>query len=106
MPDLFQGDARSVDPSPDFDRAAWMARHGPETWEPVVDAVVAVLKAEGVAWIGTTGYCFGAPPGWRVALSGDAKVTVVSHPSRLQIPADLQVSSGVLVFGVLGKAGR
>ena len=91
MPDLFQGDARSADPSPDFDRAAWMARHGPETWEPVVDAVVAALKADGVTWIGTTGYCFGAPPAFYLAFKNASHVTVLAHPSRLECPADLEV---------------
>ncbi|KAH9941214.1 dienelactone hydrolase endo-1,3,1,4-beta-D-glucanase [Epithele typhae] len=83
MPDLFQGE-----PLPRT--SCWMTRHGPESWHPVVDGVVAALKAEGISWIGTTGYCFGAPPAWRLALSGDAKVTVVSHPSRLRVPEDLE----------------
>ncbi|KAI0630616.1 alpha/beta-hydrolase [Trametes polyzona] len=92
MPDLFQGDALPEDAlnRQDFDRAAWSARHTPETWIPVVDAVVAALQAEGVTWIGTTGYCFGAPPAWHLALKGASKVTVVSHPSRLAIPKDLE----------------
>ncbi|KAI0369105.1 alpha/beta-hydrolase [Pilatotrama ljubarskyi] len=92
MPDLFQGDAIPSDAlnRPDFDRAGWMARHGPDSWKPVLDAVVASLRAEGVTWIGTTGYCFGAPPAWYLALKGESKVTVVAHPSRLQIPEDLE----------------
>lgn len=93
MPDLFQGDALPEDAlnRTDFDRAAWMGRHAPETWQRDVDAVVAALQAEGVTWIGTTGYCFGAPPAWYLALKGISKVTVVSHPSRLNIPGDLEV---------------
>ncbi|TBU40752.1 dienelactone hydrolase endo-1,3,1,4-beta-D-glucanase [Dichomitus squalens] len=92
MPDLFQGDALPEDAlsRTDFDRAGWMSRHGPESWEPVVDRVVQALQAEGVTWIGTTGYCFGAPPVWRLALKGWSKVSVVSHPSRLRVPEDLQ----------------
>ena len=82
MPDLFSGDAVPEDflhrPG-EYDVMAWLGRHGPETWEPIVDAVVAALKAEGVTWIGTTGYCFGAPPAWRLALSGDAVVVVVQE---------------------------
>ena len=93
MPDLFQGEALPEDvmTRTDFDREGWMSRHGPESWEPVVDAVVQALQAEGVTWIGTTGYCFGAPPVWRLALKGWSKVSVVSHPSRLRVPEDLQV---------------
>ena len=93
MPDLFQGDALPEDAMSrtDFDRASWIGRHGPESWKPAVDAVVSALQAEGVTWIGTTGYCFGAPPAWYLAFKGASKVTVVSHPSRLRIPEDLQV---------------
>ncbi|KAI0731408.1 alpha/beta-hydrolase [Earliella scabrosa] len=92
MPDLFQGDALPEDAMSrtDFDRASWIGRHGPESWKPAVDAVVSALQAEGVTWIGTTGYCFGAPPAWYLAFKGASKVTVVSHPSRLRIPEDLQ----------------
>ncbi|OJT11203.1 hypothetical protein TRAPUB_12247, partial [Trametes pubescens] len=91
MPDLFQGDARPADSmNQSFDRAAWVARHGPESWQPDVDAVVVALQTEGVEWIGTTGYCFGAPPAWYLALKGVSKATAVTHPSRLKVPADLE----------------
>ena len=93
MPDLFQGDPYPEDAltRTDFDRESWRARHKPETWEHAVDAVVQALQAEGVTWIGTTGYCFGAQPVWRLALKGLAKVSVITHPSRFRIPEDLQV---------------
>ncbi|KAI0369103.1 hypothetical protein BV20DRAFT_1053402 [Pilatotrama ljubarskyi] len=52
-------------------KAGW--RDGPDSWKPVLDAVVASLRAEGVTWIGTTGYCSGAPPAWYLALKGDSK---------------------------------
>jgi len=91
-PDLFNGD-----PYPEnymnggaFDREAWRARHGRETWQPVVDAVVAALKAEGVTRFGTTGYCFGAGPAWYLALSNTSHVTVITHPGRLTWPEDLE----------------
>ncbi|EJF64056.1 dienelactone hydrolase endo-1,3,1,4-beta-D-glucanase [Dichomitus squalens LYAD-421 SS1] len=92
MPDLFQGDPYPVDAltRTDFDREAWRARHKPETWERFVDTVVQALQAEGVTWIATTGYCFGAPPVWRLALKGWSKVSVITHPSRFRIPEDLQ----------------
>ena len=91
MPDILEGDPRGLDTPKDFDRAAWVAKHGPDSWGPVVDSVVQALKAEGVTWIGTTGYCFGAQPVWRLALKGLAKVSVITHPSRFRIPEDLQV---------------
>ncbi|EMD39198.1 hypothetical protein CERSUDRAFT_81960 [Gelatoporia subvermispora B] len=86
-PDIFNGDPLpdSALNDPSFDRERWMAAHGPDSWKPIVDAVVAALKAEGVTRIGTTGYCYGAPPAFYLALSGASHVTVVSHPSRLQL---------------------
>ncbi|KAH9857271.1 alpha/beta-hydrolase [Lenzites betulinus] len=91
-PDLFQGEPLPENALNDtsFDREGWMSRHTPASWKPDMDAVVSALQAEGVTWIGTTGYCFGAPPAWYLALKGSSKVTVVAHPSRLQIPADLE----------------
>lgn len=91
MPDLFQGDSAPEERGPEWDRNAWLARHGPDSWEGVVDAVVAALKAEGVTRIGTTGYCFGAPPAFYLAFKNEAHVTVLSHPSRLIYPDDLEV---------------
>ena len=95
MPDLFQGEALPEDvfTRTDFDREGWISRHGPTSWVPAVDDTVAALQAEGVTWIGTTGYCFGAPPAWHLAFKGLSKVTVVSHPSRLRVPEDLEVMS-------------
>ncbi|KAF7797496.1 hypothetical protein EIP86_008695 [Pleurotus ostreatoroseus] len=90
MPDILNGDARLVLSEPGFDKQKWVAAHGPETWMPVLDKVVEALKATGVTRIGTTGYCFGAPPAWYLALKNEAHVTVVSHPSRLAIPEDLE----------------
>ncbi|KAI0685283.1 dienelactone hydrolase endo-1,3,1,4-beta-D-glucanase [Cerioporus squamosus] len=92
MPDILAGDALPEDAftRTDFDREAWIARHGFESWVSEVDAVVAALQAEGVTWIGTAGYCFGAAPAWYLALKGVSKVTAVSHPARLRIPQDLQ----------------
>jgi hypothetical protein len=38
----------------------WLAKHGPETVEPVVEATIKHLREElGVEKIGTVGYCFG-----------------------------------------------
>ncbi|GJE91312.1 alpha/beta hydrolase [Phanerochaete sordida] len=91
-PDILNGDARSPETMGDasFDRAKWVAAHGPDSWTPVLDAVVAALKAQGVARFGTTGYCFGAPPAFYLAFKNEAHVTVLAHPSRLDCPADLE----------------
>ncbi|KAL4252870.1 AB hydrolase superfamily protein [Abortiporus biennis] len=97
IPDLFNGD-----PYPDFARpedfkawreqnyATWWSRHGRDSWIPPLDKVVEALKAEGVTRFGTTGYCFGAPPAFYLAFKNESHVTALSHPSRLEIPADLE----------------
>lgn len=94
MPDIFNGDPiGEMDlNNASFNREAWFARHPEETWKTAVDPVVAALKEQGVTRFGTTGYCFGAPPAWYLACKNESHVTVVSHPSRLKIPDDLEVS--------------
>jgi len=89
-PDILIGDPIINFNDPTFDRAAWMGRHGPDSWKGPVDKVVDALKASGVTRFGTTGYCFGAPPAFYLALKHESHVTVVSHPSRLEIPGDLE----------------
>ncbi|PCH44448.1 alpha/beta-hydrolase [Wolfiporia cocos MD-104 SS10] len=92
MPDIMAGEPLpdSAMGDPNRDRVAWRAKHGPETWDHVVDKVVAALKETGVTRIATTGYCFGAPPAFYLAYKNETHVTIVSHPSMLQIPADLE----------------
>ncbi|EKM50544.1 uncharacterized protein PHACADRAFT_104829 [Phanerochaete carnosa HHB-10118-sp] len=94
-PDILLGDSRTPETlsDPSFDRATWMAAHGPESWKPVVDAVIAVLGEQGVTRFGTTGYCFGAPPAFYLAFKNESHVTVLAHPSRLDCPADLEASA-------------
>jgi len=91
MPDILIGD-----PYPDselgkatFDREAWRARHPSETWQNIVDKVVAVLKEQGVTRIGTTGYCFGAMPAFYLAIKNESHVTVIAHPSP-SVTGDLE----------------
>ncbi|KAJ3552982.1 hypothetical protein NM688_g3861 [Phlebia brevispora] len=92
IPDILNGDARSefTISDPTFDRKTWVAAHGPESWMPVVDKVVVALTESGVTRIGTTGYCFGAPPALYLAFKNESHVTVLAHPSRLQVPEDLE----------------
>jgi len=85
IPDILIGDDLPEVRGEDFDFNAWRAKHGPESWIPVVDKVVAALKESGVARIGTTGYCFGAPPAFYLATKHESHVTVVSHPSRISV---------------------
>ncbi|KAF7797495.1 hypothetical protein EIP86_008694 [Pleurotus ostreatoroseus] len=90
MPDILNGDPVINFGDPSFDRQKWSSAHGPDSWKPVVDKVVEALKAEGVTRFGTTGYCFGAPPAFYLAFKNESHVTVLSHPSRLAIPDDLE----------------
>ncbi|PCH44450.1 alpha/beta-hydrolase [Wolfiporia cocos MD-104 SS10] len=68
----------------------WVPKHGRETWIPIVDKVVAALTETGVTRFATTGYCFGAQPSFYLALQGKSHVTVVSHPSFLKVPSDIE----------------
>ncbi|KAI6101210.1 dienelactone hydrolase [Pisolithus sp. B1] len=85
------------DPVPDnaftggkYDFPAWLAKHGNEQTRPNVDKVVTALREQGVKDFGSTGYCFGARYGFDLAFENITKVTVVSHPSLLEVPEDLE----------------
>ncbi|KAI0742607.1 hypothetical protein C8Q80DRAFT_916425 [Daedaleopsis nitida] len=99
MPDPFQGEALPADvfTRTDIDRDSWLARHTNDTWELVVDAVIAALQAEGVTWIGTAAYCSSA---WYLAFkqSHDRRAPVAPAHSRgptVQSPAvDQQLRDG------------
>jgi len=92
MPDILVGDPIADEElnSGNFDFGAWFAKHPDSSWQNVVDKVVGALKEQGVTRFGTTGYCFGAPPAFYLAFKNESHATVVSHPSRLQVPADLE----------------
>lgn len=100
-PDILAGEPIHPDSlnSTDFDWHAWLARHDEASWVPVVDGVVAALKESGVKRIGTTSYCFGAPPAFKLAFANESHVTVLAHPSRLNVPADLEVRDSLFAKG-------
>jgi dienelactone hydrolase len=81
-----------TNPGGNFDRDAWKARHTKEVVRPYLDKVITALKADGVTDLAATGYCFGAPYAIDLAIEGEAKVISISHPSKLQVPADFEVS--------------
>ena len=97
-PDILAGEPIHPDSlnSTGFDWQAWLARHDEASWVPVVDGVVAALKESGVKRIGTTSYCFGAPPAFKLAFANESHATVLAHPSRLKVPDDLEVSVGII----------
>lgn len=67
MPDIFNGDALSLNRPGDFDFGAWMTKgstgdnpHTPEAVDPIVLKGIKALRDLGIKRIGAIGYCFGA----------------------------------------------
>jgi len=94
VPDLFDGDcwpeAALTGGAPGFNMQEWFPKHGAEQTRKPLDAVIAALKSDGVTRIGTAGYCFGARYVFDLAFENVNHVSVVSHPSLLKIPDDLE----------------
>ncbi|KAG1817091.1 dienelactone hydrolase [Suillus subaureus] len=90
--DYFNGDSLPADimNSASFNREAWFAKHGNEQTRPSLDKVIAVLKEEGVTKFGATGYCFGGRYTFDLAFDNAIQCAVVSHPSLLKVPNDLE----------------
>ncbi|KAL7280329.1 hypothetical protein ACG7TL_005246 [Trametes sanguinea] len=91
-PDLFEGDALPEDAlhSGKVDFGAWLAKHGMDRVVGIIRTVIDALKAEGVTKFAAVGFCFGARPAFDLAFNNELQVVAVSHPSLLQIPADLE----------------
>ena len=67
MPDIFNGDALSLNRPGDFDFGAWMTKgstgdnpHTPEAVDPIIIKGIKALRDLGIKKIGAVGYCFGA----------------------------------------------
>ncbi|PCH44441.1 alpha/beta-hydrolase [Wolfiporia cocos MD-104 SS10] len=93
IPDILNGDPApedALEPGSKWDFMAWLGRHGMETVHPVLDKVIPALQASGVTKIAVLGFCYGARPAFDLAYKGSVSVVVVSHPSLLQVPADLE----------------
>ncbi|KIK49101.1 hypothetical protein CY34DRAFT_7765 [Suillus luteus UH-Slu-Lm8-n1] len=90
--DYFNGDSLPAGAmsSPSFDLKAWFAKHGSEQTRPSLDKVIAALKEEGVTKFGATGYCFGGRYTFDLAFENVIQCSVISHPSLLKVPDDLQ----------------
>ena len=96
-----------------FDFTSWKSRHGKEQTRPPLDKVINALKDSGVTKFAAVGFCFGgtwiyilpmtAPaPGanpsipsaryvFDLAFDDMLKVSIVTHPSLLVVPDDLEV---------------
>ncbi|PPQ72441.1 hypothetical protein CVT26_003770 [Gymnopilus dilepis] len=93
IPDYFNGDALPTDalaPGSKFDIQAWLAKHGAEQTRPPLDKVIAALKEQGVKTFGAVGYCFGARYSVDLSFENIIQANVITHPSLLKIPEDLE----------------
>jgi dienelactone hydrolase len=93
IPDYLNGDAIPPDalsPGQSFDISKWFPNHTAEKTRPTIDKVVEALKSEGVTELAATGYCFGGRYTFDLAFEDVIKVAVVSHPSLLKVPDDLE----------------
>jgi len=64
--------------------------HGKEKTRPPLDNVFKGLQERGITTFGASGYCLGGRYVFDLAFEHIIKVSVTAHPSRLQIPADLE----------------
>ncbi|KIM44792.1 hypothetical protein M413DRAFT_442758 [Hebeloma cylindrosporum] len=93
VPDYLNGDPihpDALNPGSNFDIMKWFPNHTQEKTRPTLDKVINALKGQGIQTFGATGYCFGGRYVFDLAFENIIKVAVVSHPSLLQVPADLE----------------
>ena len=88
--DPIHKDALSGGGPPGFDFGEWIGRHGQAQTRPLLDKVVKGLKEQGVKEFAATGYCFGARYVFDLAFDGEIKAAVVSHPTFIVAPDDLE----------------
>nr|ASN74467.1 dienelactone hydrolase [Glaciozyma antarctica] len=92
LPDYLAGDALHKDALNDgtFDLMGWLGKHPQSVTRPYLDALIAGLKEQGVKEFAATGYCYGGRYVFDLALDHIIKVAIVSHPSLLSVPEDLE----------------
>ncbi|KAJ7701535.1 dienelactone hydrolase endo-1,3,1,4-beta-D-glucanase [Mycena rosella] len=93
VPDYLHGDGFPTDimKTPGLlDLPKWLSTHGTADTPPLLDSVIAALKADGVTSFGATGYCFGGRYVFDLAFDGIISAASVAHPSLLQVPSDLE----------------
>ncbi|GAM86528.1 hypothetical protein ANO11243_045420 [Dothideomycetidae sp. 11243] len=83
VPDTFSGDSIPLNRPPDFDMAAWRAKHTTADVDPIVSALIAEIKStHGATRLGALGYCFGAKYVARFMAEGKGvDVGYMAHPS-------------------------
>jgi len=93
IPDYLNDDpipSDALNPGSNFDIGKWFPNHTQDKTRPAIDKVVEALKSQGVTELAATGYCFGGRYMFDLAFENIIKVGVVSHPSLLQVPDDLE----------------
>jgi len=93
MPDLFYGDALSLNRPDDFDLQKWLTQggpmkgHGMSTVDPIVKACIEELRGGQTACekVAGVGYCFGAKPVVRFLKPGMLDAGYVAHPSFVAV---------------------
>ncbi|KAF1945518.1 alpha/beta-hydrolase [Clathrospora elynae] len=85
MPDLFAGDAISVEQQEaGLNLTSWFARHPPSEIDRVVKMIIGYMRGElGVERVGGVGYCFGGKYVPRFLTGGGIDVGFIAHPSGL-----------------------
>lgn len=88
-PDLFQGSPAPSDLNdPTFNTTAFLAAHGPDVTDPIVEGAINYLRNTlNVSRVAVTGYCFGGRYSFRfvdAARTVKADVAFAAHPSAWQ----------------------
>ncbi|KAK9463360.1 dienelactone hydrolase family-domain-containing protein [Lipomyces oligophaga] len=85
VPDILKGDPVPwdyFDKLQDFDLGTWLTKHPKEVTEPIVEAVLAGIKADySPTSIAAIGYCYGAKYVVRLLGAGKIDAGGIAHPS-------------------------
>ncbi|KAI1491572.1 dienelactone hydrolase [Biscogniauxia mediterranea] len=91
MPDLFQGDAVSLNRPDDFDVDAWLKNHLPKHIDPVISTILQEMSRIGCKKIGAAGYCLGGRYVARFLKPDIFQAGFVAHPSNMEAEDVLEV---------------
>lgn len=95
-PDMFQGEALTTDIDlPNFDMAAFLAKHTPAVQDPIIAKAIAYAKSQpGIQKIAIAGYCWGGKYAFRFLAAGKGgDAAFAAHPSLLLDP-EVQAITG------------
>lgn len=110
VPDILKGDAippTAFGPGSTFSIDEWFSRHPPEEAQALAEGAVGALRgpAFNAKKVAAIGYCFGGRFSILLAGGGGGKAASVeafaaAHPSRVQVPADIEAiaAPGIFLF--------